>query len=208
MALPAHPRPFRLAEVWAALTHFFRSSRGRSPQFYGLATPGNSCYSLFMDALSERLRSYLTSHPEAQIAGVAKEFHVTEGKVLAAVEGELSTRLKEFELFELAEEMASWGRVRLVVRNGVAVSEMLGSLEGVRLSQGWLTVENDHFHLHLKADEIKEVYLLSKKGHRRERASYSVQFLDRSGAAALKVFLLETAEGSPQVAGFKKLVAG
>jgi len=158
-----------------------------------------------MEPLSEQLRAYFAAHPEAQIASVAKAFQVTEGRVLEALEGELSIRLEDSDLLKLAEEMACWGRIRLVVRNQSAVSEMLGSLEGVRLSKGWLTVENDHFHLHVQAEEIREVYLLFKIGHQTQRPSYSVQFLNRSGEAVLKAFLLETSEDSQQVVRFKRL---
>jgi|GEM_PF-4935000 len=158
-----------------------------------------------MEALSQAIRGYCASHPEAQFSSVADEFCVTEGTVLAALEGEIASRLTNFDLFELAQELSTWGKLRLVIRNRAALSEMLGTLQGVRLSKGWLSVENDHFHLHLKAEEIRQIYLV-RKAAPPARVSYSVQFLDGTGAVVLKAFLLETADGSGQVERFDGLM--
>jgi putative heme iron utilization protein len=155
---------------------------------------------------SDTIRGYFKAHSDASSTSAASALKVTEGEILAALEGTFSTRMDGVDLLKLAEEMAGWGRLRFVVRNATAVSEMLGTLEGVRLGKGWLTVENDHFHLHVKSDDIRQVYLFHRRGDKAIKASYSVQFLNRSGEAVLKAFLLETSEGSSQVSRLEGLM--
>jgi putative heme degradation protein len=91
-------------------------------------------------------------------------------------------------------DLPALGKVRAVVRNESAVSEMLGTLEGCRLSKGWFTVENDHFHLHLKAENVAEGYFVEKG----VGESLSVQLADRQGTIILKFFLLEKGADRPQ----------
>jgi putative heme iron utilization protein len=159
-----------------------------------------------MADLGEKIKDYFGARPDASSTSAASALKVAEGELLAALEGSLSTRLDGVDLLGLLKEMAGWGKLRLVVRNPAAVSEMLGTLEGVRLGKGWLTVENDHFHLHVKADELRQVYLFHRKGEEAVKPSYSVQFLDGSGGAVLKAFLLDASEGSPQLSRFEELM--
>jgi putative heme iron utilization protein len=158
-----------------------------------------------MAELGEKIKKYFEARPDTSLTSAASALNIGEGELLAALEGILSTRLDGVDHFGLLEEMAGWGKLRLVVRNSAAVSEMLGTLEGVRFAKGWLTVENDYFHLHVKADELRLTYLFHRRGGEGVRPSYSVQFLDNSGGAVLKVFLLETSVGSPQLSRFEKL---
>ncbi|HEY5599686.1 MAG TPA: ChuX/HutX family heme-like substrate-binding protein [Candidatus Manganitrophaceae bacterium] len=96
----------------------------------------------------------------------------------------------------LSSDLPKLGKVRAVIRNESAVSEMLGSLDGLRIGKGWLTVENDHFHIHLKIEDVAEGSFVEKRGEDR-RVSYSIQFIDRGGAAVFKLFLLEKEINAP-----------
>jgi putative heme degradation protein len=105
----------------------------------------------------------------------------------------------------LLVDLPTLGRVRLVIRNQSAVSEMLGALDGCRLSKGWFTVENEHFHLHLKADDVIEGYFVEKIKEGKEGVSRSIQLVSREGQIVLKLFLLEKEPGSSQGRLYEKL---
>jgi putative heme degradation protein len=105
----------------------------------------------------------------------------------------------------LLADLPPLGKVRLVVRNESAVSEMLGTLEGCRIGKGWFTVENDHFHLHLKSEDVVEGYFLEKKKEGGEGISRSIQLVNREGRIVLKLFLLEKEAASQQARQYEKL---
>ncbi len=104
----------------------------------------------------------------------------------------------------LPADLPPLGRLRLVVRNESAVSELLGTLEGGRIGKSWFTVENEHFHLHLKSEDISEGYFVEKKKEG-GGISRSIQLVDRRGEIVLKLFLLDKEGSSPQVREFQKL---
>lgn len=158
-----------------------------------------------MDVLNRNIRSHVAARPEASIRSVAETFRMTEGEILSALEGHLSVLLNGVDPAWLVEEMADWGRVRMVVRNGLAVSELIGTMEGARFGKGWLTLENDHFHLHFKAEQVMRIYLLRRMVPPPGRSSFSVHWLDGNGEAGLKCFLLDPDENSDGRKRFDRL---
>ncbi len=79
--------------------------------------------------------------------------------------------------------------MRVLVSNGAATIEVDGRFGGFSTTGEFFNVQSDSLDLHVRWGELAAAFAVEKPGHVDGQATYSVQFFDRAGAAALKVFL-------------------
>jgi putative hemin transport protein len=90
---------------------------------------------------------------------------------------------------ELIRGLADVGAVWVVVSNGAATVEVAGRFGGFSTAGPFFNVQSGSLDLHLRWRELAAAFAVEKPGHMGGAATYSAQFFDRAGAAALKVFL-------------------
>jgi putative heme degradation protein len=81
------------------------------------------------------------------------------------------------------------GPVRVLVSNGAATVEGVGRFGSLSTTGGHFNVQTDSLDLRLRWRELAAAFAVEKPGHVDGLTTYSVQFFDRAGAAALKVFV-------------------
>ena len=86
--------------------------------------------------------------------------------------------------------------------------EVVGTFGGFTETGPFLNVQTDTLDLHILHDEVADAFAVEKIGHDSTATTRSLQFFDRAGDAAFKVFLWEDFPNVPaaRVEAFEALV--
>jgi putative hemin transport protein len=120
---------------------------------------------------------------------LARDLGVPEVEVVRAFPRDRVTELNIAHWEELLRSLAMLGTVRVLVSNGATTIEVDGQFGGFSTAGEFFNVQTDTVDMHIRWRELAAVFAIEKPGHMDGVATRSVQFFDRSGAAALKVFL-------------------
>ncbi len=140
-------------------------------------------------AIADRLREAVQRHPRKMTLQLAREFGVAEVEVIRAFPADRAAPLDVTRWEDLLCRFESLGSVRVLVSNGAATIEVIGQFGGFSTTGEFFNVQTDSLDLHLRWGELAAAFAVEKPGHMGGPGTYSVQFFDRAGAAALKVFL-------------------
>lgn len=91
-------------------------------------------------------------------------------------------------VFDIIQDIVQIPHILMVVRNGIAVSEVRSHGLPVSQRNDWITIgDNDGpAHMHLNHTMIHSIQFVRTK--KTDRTSYSVQFLDNKGERILAAF--------------------
>ncbi|WP_347987761.1 precorrin-3B C(17)-methyltransferase [Methylomonas sp. AM2-LC] len=90
----------------------------------------------------------------------------------------------------LLDKLPNWGKLRAVVRSaGGAIAELLIQGQNLQLKNNWLSLVNEHFHLHVDWQKAHKIWFLSRSAE-----AYGIQITDPEGESLLNLWLVK--EGS------------
>lgn len=138
---------------------------------------------------AEQLRDAIQRNPQRMTLLLAREFDVPEVEVIRALPRERVVELTIDRWEEIVRALESFGPVRVLVSNAATTSEVMGEFGGFSTTGDFFNVQNDSLDLHIRWPQLAAVFAVEKPGHMDGQATSSVQFFDRAGAAAFKVFL-------------------
>ncbi|MFN7145954.1 MAG: ChuX/HutX family heme-like substrate-binding protein, partial [Myxococcota bacterium] len=90
----------------------------------------------------------------------ARRLGLTEGQALAAL-GEAGRAVRVDGATALAAVRA-WGTVRVILRAGSSVAEVMSDLGAAVERRAWLNDEDAHVHLHLDTGDVAAAWVLAK----------------------------------------------
>jgi putative hemin transport protein len=138
---------------------------------------------------ADRLREAVRRQPGRMTLQLARELGVPEVEVIRAFPNDRAAELDAARWEDLIRNFEALGPVRVLVSNGATTMEVVGQFGGFSTTGEFFNVQTDSLDLHIRWRELAAAFAVEKPGHMDGRATYSVQFFDRAGAAALKVFL-------------------
>jgi putative hemin transport protein len=139
--------------------------------------------------VAQRLREAVERNPRKMTPQLARELGVPEVEVLRAFPADRAAELDVARWEGLLRGLEALGPVRVLVSSGAATLEVVGSFGGFSTTGEYFNVQTDSLDLHVRWRELAAAFAVEKPGHMDGVPTYSVQLFDRSGAAALKVFL-------------------
>ena len=140
-------------------------------------------------ASSERIRTAIENNPRKMTLQLARDLGVPEVEVIRAFPPERVLELDVARWEELLRSLETVGPVRVLLSNGAATIEVEGHFGGFSTTGEFFNVQTDTLDLHLRWQQLAAVFAVEKPGHMDGQATYSWQFFDSAGAAALKIFL-------------------
>jgi len=140
-------------------------------------------------SIASQLREEILRNPRKMTLQLARDFGVPEVDVIRAFPEERAVELTISRWEELLRSLEAFGPVRVIVSNGATTIEASGCFGGFSSTGDFFNVQSESLDMHLRWRELASVFAVEKPGHMGGPATYSVQFFDRSGTAALKVFL-------------------
>lgn len=121
------------------------------------------------------------------LAGAARRLGLSEGQALQALVEH--GRVVRRDGPEVLRAVRAWGKVRVILRAGDCVAEIMSDLGGVRVSGPYWNDEDERAHLHLGVADVARAYVVSKVGHASGRAVRLVVFADGQGEVLFKVMV-------------------
>lgn len=152
----------------------------------------------------EEIREWFRKDPSRMTMVASRHFEVPEGEVINALIKEWPITALAAESFEdIMNALKAVGLVRIFVRSRAAVMECDGNLGEAKFSKSgpFFNVDGGGLDMHIMPAEIRSVYAVEKKSHMNpEDHTYSLQFFDKQGDSALKIFLWQDFPKTPKAA--------
>lgn len=120
---------------------------------------------------------------------LAHKLQISEVEILRALEGDAARELDFSRWEELVRAFEELGNVHVIVSNGATTIEVYGQFGKFTHADGFLNIRTKSLDLHIRSWELGSVFAFRKPSHLDGHESLSIQFFDRRGAAAFKVFL-------------------
>lgn len=161
---------------------------------------------------TEEIRDWFRTDPSRMTMVASRHFQVPEADVIEALVKDWPiTKLSAEAFRDIMESLKQVGLVRIFVRSRAAVMECDGNLGEAKFSNSgpFFNVDGGGLDMHIMPAEIHRAYAIEKKSHMNpEDHTYSIQFFDKEGDSALKIFLWEDFPKTPEasIAAYRQLV--
>ena len=120
---------------------------------------------------------------------LAHKLRVPEVEIIRALDGDTSYELDFARWEEIIRAFEALGDVTVIVSNGATTIEAFGQFGGFSNKDGFLNVRSKSLDMHIRSWELASVFAFRKPSHLDKHESLSIQFFDRRGNSAFKVFL-------------------
>jgi putative hemin transport protein len=137
----------------------------------------------------ERIRAAIRENPNQMTMLLARQFGVPEVEVIRAFPDCRAVELDPDRWEELVRSLEAFGKVHVIVSNGGATLEANGQFGNFSTTGDFFNVQSPSLDMHIRRREIGAVFAVEKPGHTDGKKTVSLQFFDRAGHAAFKVFL-------------------
>lgn len=144
--------------------------------------------SVAFQEVAERLREAVRQHPRKLTLQLAREYGVPEVEVIRAFPDDQAAELDIARWNDLIRSFEPLDSVRVLVSNGAATLEVVGQFGGFSTTGEFFNVQTESLDLHIRWRELAAAFAVEKPGHMGGPTTYSIQFFDRAGAGAFKVF--------------------
>ncbi len=141
------------------------------------------------DELVQRIRSAVRANPNGMTMQLARDLGVPEAEVIRALPDGRAVELDAARWEELIRSFADLGELHVIVSNGGATLESVGEFGNFSTWGDFFNVQTDSLDMHLRRPQMGSVFAVEKPSHMNGIGTYSIQFYDRQGSAAFKVFL-------------------
>lgn len=137
----------------------------------------------------EAIRAALRASPSQMTLQLARQLSVPEAEVIRAMPDGRTVELDAGRWQEIFEALATLGKVHVIVSNGSVTCEVNGAFGGFSTWGEFFNVQTGSLDLHIRWAQLADIFAVEKPSHMDGVNTLSLQFYDRDGAAALKVFL-------------------
>ena len=136
-----------------------------------------------------KVSEYFQTNPRAMTMVAARELGISEAQVMRGLPGDRVTELAASRFHEIMDRLADYENVHVIVSNGATTIEAFGQFGNFSTYGPFFNVQSKTVDMHIRQDEIDSVFAVKKPGHLDGVVTLSIQFYDRNGNSAFKVFL-------------------
>jgi putative hemin transport protein len=136
----------------------------------------------------QRIEQALRSSPSQMTLQLARAVGVPEVEVIRLLPDSRSVELDAARWEEVLRGFEGLGEVHVIVSNTTTTCEVVGEFGGFSTWGEFFNVQSGSLDLHIRFAELASLFAVVKPGHMDRASTLSVQFFDRAGQAALKVF--------------------
>ncbi|WKZ46038.1 MAG: ChuX/HutX family heme-like substrate-binding protein [Anaerolineales bacterium] len=144
---------------------------------------------LTQDERLEAIREAYNEDRSQMTLMLAYKLRVPEVDILRALEGDTARELDGSRWEEIIRAFEPIGNVTVIVSNGATTIEVFGQFGKFFNKDGFLNIRTETLDMHIRGWELASVFAFRKPSHLDKHESLSIQFFDKRGNAAFKVFL-------------------
>jgi putative hemin transport protein len=136
-----------------------------------------------------RIQEALRQNPSQMTLQLARSLGVAECEVIRAFPEDRVAELDISRCEEMLRALEELGKAHVIVSNGSVTCEVIGQFGGFSVSGEFFNVQSKTLDLHIRWQQLGAAFAIEKPGHMDGVNTLSVQFYDRAGNAAFKVFV-------------------
>jgi putative heme iron utilization protein len=137
-----------------------------------------------------QVREALERNPGTMTMQLARHLGVPEAEIVRALPEGRAVELDAGRWEEIIRSFEVMGTVHVIVSNGAATLESVGQFGGFSTWGDFFNVQTKKLDMHIRWPQLGAVFAVEKRSHLSDEVTtLSVQFFDRSGQSAFKVFL-------------------
>ncbi|MCI0464838.1 MAG: hypothetical protein L0Z62_48575 [Gemmataceae bacterium] len=148
--------------------------------------------------MAERVRAAFEDNPGAMTLQLARDLDVPEAEVVRAMPEGRAVELDVTRWEELIRSLEALGEVHVLVTNGAATLESVGCFGGFSTWGEFFNVQTKTLDMHIRHPNLGAAFAVEKPSHMNGVNTLSVQFFDRRGESAFKVFLTFGGKVTPE----------
>lgn len=137
----------------------------------------------------DAIRRAVEAEPGGMTMVLARRLGVAEVEVVRRLPDGRAVELDASRWEEIVRAFEGLGPVHVIVSNGATTIEVSGRFGGFSRHGPFFNVQTPRLDLHLRGERIGSIFAVRKPSHLDGVPTLSIQFFDREGEAALKVFL-------------------
>jgi len=138
---------------------------------------------------AEKINEYFQSNPRAMTMVAARELGISEAQVMRGLPSDRVTELAADKFRTMMDRLETFEKVHVIVSNGATTIESFGNFGNYSTYGPFFNVQTKTLDMHIRQDQIEAVFAVEKPGHLDGVMTLSIQFYDRQGSSAFKVFL-------------------
>ena len=138
---------------------------------------------------SASVSAYFQANPRAMTMVAARELGISEAEVMRHLPSDRVTELAASRFRDMMDRLADYDKVHVIVSNGATTIEAFGQFGNFSTYGPFFNVQSKTLDMHIRQDEVDSVFAVEKPGHLDGVMTFSIQFYDRHGSSAFKVFL-------------------
>ena len=140
-------------------------------------------------SVTERVQSAFKKTPSKMTVQLARELGVPEADVVRALPDNLSQELDLNRWEELIRSFEDLDKVHVICSNGAVTLESFGQFGNFSTFAEFFNVQTSSLDMHIRFGQLGSIFAVTKPSHMDGHNTLSIQFFDRSGNSAFKVFL-------------------
>ncbi len=137
---------------------------------------------------AQRIRQALLQDRRKMTVQLARELGVPEVEVIRALPDGSAVELDPARWELLVRRLEAVGQVHVIVTNGAVTLESFGQFGNFSTFGEYFNVQSKSIDMHIRPSQIHAIFAVKKPGHLDGVNTLSIQFYDRNGMAAFKVF--------------------
>ena len=136
-----------------------------------------------------RIEAALRANPSQMTLQLARSLGVAECEVIRAFPDGRAVELDLSRGDEMLRALEELGKVHVIVSNGATTCEVIGQFGGFSVWGEFFNVQSKTLDMHIRWQHLGAAFAIEKPGHMDGVNTLSVQFYDKAGSAAFKVFV-------------------
>ena len=148
--------------------------------------------------IGEKVRQAVAANPGAMTMQLARDLGVPEAAVIRALPDGRAVELDLGRWEALLQRLEAFGTVHVIVSNGAVTLEAVGQFGGFSTTGEFFNVQTDSLDMHIRYHNLGAAFAVEKRSHMANVNTLSIQLFDRTGAAAVKVFLNFGGKATPE----------
>jgi putative hemin transport protein len=146
----------------------------------------------------QKIEAALRASPSQMTLQLSRQLGVPEVEVIRSLPDGRAVELDPGRIEELIRALEGLGQVHVIVSNGSTTCEVEGRFGGFSTWGEFFNVQTSSLDMHIRYRDLAAAFAVEKPGHMDGVTTRSIQFYDRAGHAAFKVFLSFGGKASPE----------
>jgi len=138
--------------------------------------------------LRQRIAEVLEKSPRRMTSQLARDLGAPEAEVIRAMSRDKATELDPAKWERIIRDFEPLGMMHVICNSGCVTLECFGQFSHFSTVGEYFNVQNKSLDMHIRYKELASIFAIEKPSHMDGQPTLSIQFYDRDGRSAFKVF--------------------